>query len=261
MSTTRPLLTRTLRRIALLGALAYALLTGCAALDERQRQWIFQPSSASWGDSALAAEGMDDVWIEFHSRQAGGPVRLHGLWYANERNDAPVLLYLHGARWGVMGSAPRIRRMQRLGFHVLAIDYRGFGRSTETLPSEATAHEDALAAWRWIGEHFPDAPRYVFGHSLGGAIAVHLASEVDDLAGLMVEGTFSSVPDVFSTMRWGWLPVSWLITQRFDSASRIAKVKAPVLVVHGVYCCRERRLTKWNHASRGGASTRRGPRR
>lgn len=224
---------RRARRAAWLGLAGYALLAGCSALDERQRQWIFQPSAASWGDTAQAAEGMQDVWIDFHSRVAEAPVRLHALWMPAARVDAPVLLYLHGARWGVVGSAPRIRRMQALGFHVLAIDYRGFGRSTGALPSEATAHEDARAAWHWIAARHPHAARYVFGHSLGGAIAVHLASEVDEVAGLMVEGTFSSVPQVFATMRWGWLPVGWLITQRFDSASRIGKVRAPVLVVHG----------------------------
>jgi fermentation-respiration switch protein FrsA (DUF1100 family) len=79
----------------------------------------------------------------------------------------------------------------------------------------------------------PGAKRYLFGHSLGSAIAVRLASESDDVAGLIVEGSFTSIPDVFSTMKWGWLPVSGLITQRFDAASRVDKIKAPLLVVHG----------------------------
>ena len=75
--------------------------------------------------------------------------------------------------------------------------------------------------------------RFIFGHSLGGAIAVHLASQVRDEAGLIVEGSFTSIPDVVSTFRWGWLPVSPLITQRFDAASRVADVGSPLLVVHG----------------------------
>ena len=62
---------------------------------------------------------------------------------------------------------------------------------------------------------------------------MHLASEVDDASGLIVEGSFPSIAAVVSTFRWGWLPVSALITQRFDAESRIAKVKAPLLVVHG----------------------------
>jgi fermentation-respiration switch protein FrsA (DUF1100 family) len=76
-------------------------------------------------------------------------------------------------------------------------------------------------------------PRYVFGHSLGGAVAVHLAGEVDDAAGLIVEGSFTSIPDVIATFEWGWLPVGPLITQRLDAGRRIERVRAPVLVVHG----------------------------
>ena len=62
------------------------------------------------------------------------PVKLHGLWLAQPRADAPVLLYLHGARWDVRSSAQRMRRMHELGFAVLGIDYRGFGQSSPALP-------------------------------------------------------------------------------------------------------------------------------
>jgi alpha-beta hydrolase superfamily lysophospholipase len=225
-------------RRALLGSLlaaavAVGLFAGCTTLDERQREWIFQPGERSWYGGTLAAEGMADVWIDFDSRHTGQPVRLHSLWLPQQRTDAPVLLYLHGARYDVRGSAHRMRRMHALGFAVLGVDYRGFGQSSKVLPSEALAVEDALAAWRWLAAERPAAPRYVFGHSLGGAIAVHLASEVDDDAGLIVEGSFTSIPDLVGTFRWGWLPVGLLITQRFDAASRIAQVRAPVLVVHG----------------------------
>ncbi|MES2957330.1 MAG: alpha/beta fold hydrolase [Pseudomonadota bacterium] len=241
MSPLRPALaTRHPIRIAL-AALASLLLalTGCATLDEKQREWIFQPSTRTWAGGAAAAEGMNEVWIEFASRQpeASGeeaaPVKLHALWLAQPRADAPVLLYLHGARWDVRSSAHRMRRMHELGFAVLGIDYRGFGQSTPALPSETLAHEDALAAWQWLAARHPQSKRYLFGHSLGGAIAVRLAGEVDDAAGLIVEGGFTSIPDVVETMKWGWLPVAPLITQRFDAGAQIERVKAPLLVVHG----------------------------
>jgi alpha-beta hydrolase superfamily lysophospholipase len=144
-----------------------------------------------------------------------------------------VLLYLHGARWDVRSSAHRMRRMHELGFAVLGIDYRGFGQSTPALPSEDLALEDAQAAWQWLAARHPQGKRYVFGHSLGGAIAVRLAGEVDDAAGLIVEGGFTSIADVVETMKWGWLPVAPLITQRFDAGAQIERVKAPLLVVHG----------------------------
>ena len=223
-----------MKRIPLLAslALAVAVSVGCATLDAKQREWIFQPSDRSWG-GAPSTEGMQDVWIEFTSDASGKAERLHGLWLPHTKASAPVMLYLHGARWNVAGSSGRIRRMQELGFSVLAIDYRGFGRSSAGLPAEATAAEDARAAWNWLAEQHPDKPRYIFGHSLGGAIAIDLARQVPDEKGTTVEGTFTSIPDVVSTFKWGGLPVSPLITQRFESIRKVADIGSPLLVVHG----------------------------
>ena len=221
-------------------AVAIALLAGCSTLDEKERAWIFQPSDRTWAGGALAAQGMDDVWINF---KAKGPVlaephqvRLHGLWLAADKpatSTSPVMLYLHGARYNVTGSAPRIRRMQELGFSVLAIDYRGFGKSTNELPSEASAYEDARAAWDWLAQKYPNRPRYIFGHSLGGPIAINLATEVSDESGTIVESTFTSIADVVSSSQWGWVPVSMLITQRFDAVRKVGQIGSPLLVVHG----------------------------
>ena len=226
-------------RVPTLLVTLFGLLAGCAGFDAQQRKWIFQAATVPVSvDPAAASEptvaDMDDVWIEHASPLSGRPIRLHALWHAHPDDDAPVLLYLHGARRDVEGSVFRIRQMSALGFSVLAVDYRGFGRSTDELPSEATVYEDARAAWRWLGERAAGRDRYMFGHSLGGAIAIQLGSEVNDAKGLIVEGTFTSLRDVFDSMRFGWLPLGPLITQRFDSARKIEKVQAPVLVVHGL---------------------------
>ena len=95
------------------------------------------------------------------------------------------------------------------------------------------AYEDARAAWDWLAARYPQRPRYIFGHSLGGAVAIDLAAKVDDERGTIVEGTFTSIPDVASTMKWGWLPIGPLITQRFESVRKVAHLGAPLLVVHG----------------------------
>jgi pimeloyl-ACP methyl ester carboxylesterase len=241
--------------------LTAALVAGCSTLDERQRAWIFQPSDRSWGGSTEAARGMDEVWIEFQSKVTGQASQLHGLWIEADKPlaspttdkmlkvnlparqgltptglsnaDRPVLLYLHGARWNVTGSAFRMRRMQELGFSVLGVDYRGFGKSSEGLPSEDTAYEDARAAWDWLAAKYPNRPRYIFGHSLGGPIAIHLAAQVTDESGTMVEGTFTSIADVVSTFKWGWVPISALITQRFEAIRKVDQIGSPLLVVHG----------------------------
>ncbi|MES2978132.1 MAG: alpha/beta fold hydrolase [Pseudomonadota bacterium] len=242
--------------------IAALVMAGCTSLDERQRAWIFQPSDRSWGNFDASGE-MEDIWISFDSKATGHPGKLHGLWFeappssglkpglavktssssgsggsisalkAAHADARPILLYLHGARWNVNGSAFRMRRMQELGFSVLGIDYRGFGKSTQALPSEEMAYEDARAAWDWLAAKYPDRPRYIFGHSLGGPIAIDLAAQVSDEAGTIVEGTFTSIADVVGTFKWGWVPISALITQRFEAVRKVDKIGSPLLVVHG----------------------------
>ena len=129
--------------------------------------------------------------------------------------------------------------MRDIGFSVLAIDYRGFGDEHRRAAVRDRRRRGPAAAWRWLGERHPDRPRYVFGHSLGGAVAVQLAAALADApaaeapSGVIVEGTFTSIRDMFGTFKWGWLPVSMLITQRFDSLATVPRIKAPILVVHG----------------------------
>lgn len=221
------------------GAVLMAIgVVGCQSLAERERLWIFQPSDRAWGNTPDYARGMQETWIDFDSTVTGQPVRLHGLFMEADPSvagsqPAPLLLYLHGSRWNVSGSSPRIERMQQLGFSVLAIDYRGFGKSSPGLPSEASAYEDARAAWNWLGQQHPGQPRYIFGHSLGGAIAIELASNVKDASGTIVEGTFTSIRDVAASFKYGWLPIGPFITQRFDSVDKVVRLSSPLLVAHG----------------------------
>ncbi|MEO5698017.1 MAG: alpha/beta hydrolase, partial [Burkholderiaceae bacterium] len=120
------LLTSLRWRWAALTLLSLATLAGCVSLDAQQRKWIFQPGTAhSTGTTPI--DGFDDVWIEYPAPGAATAVKLHALWTQGPTADAPVLLYLHGARRDVTRSTYRIAQMRELGFAVLAIDYRGFG--------------------------------------------------------------------------------------------------------------------------------------
>jgi alpha-beta hydrolase superfamily lysophospholipase len=97
---------------------------------------------------------------------------------AGGARDAPAILYLHGVRWNLTGQAFRIEQLRAMGYSVLAIDYRGFGQSRGDLPSEASVYEDARAAWERFTAMQPDAgKRLIYGHSLGGAVAIDLAAD------------------------------------------------------------------------------------
>ena len=222
----------TLRRLIGAAVLAAASVVGCSQLDSWQRQTIFSPQSEPqtwWREPAKGTQVYDLALAN------GDKVRA---WYwQSPQADAPTVLYLHGARWNLNGSAFRIDGWTRKGYSILAIDYRGFGASTPRLPSEASALEDAMAGLKELARLQPDpARRFVYGHSLGGAIAIDLAARPDqpDFAGLIVESSFTSISAMLATLKWGRVPgASLLVTQPFDSADKLAAMHTPMLFMHG----------------------------
>jgi alpha-beta hydrolase superfamily lysophospholipase len=205
---------------------------GCAYLDTKQRELIFRAQRDIHATPASYGLPFEEVWLSVAGDADGARERVHGWWIPGPDAAASTLLYLHGARRNLSDNLFRIQRLHRMGFAVLAIDYRGFGRSDGELPSEAQAYDDAVAAWQHLRRLEPDAGRrFVYGHSLGGAVAIELATRNDDVAGLIVESTFTSMADMAEQMGYGGLGL--VLTQRFDSLAKVATVKAPVLFVHG----------------------------
>jgi len=225
-------------------ALGGAMLVGagCAQLAEKERELTFRvvPGTASWFDGLPAGVRETDLTIEADGR----PQHIHSWWWPAATADAPAVLYLHGSRWNLTGQTSRIEQLHAFGFAVLAIDYRGFGKSDGALPSEETVYEDARVAWHHLAELQPDAgKRYIYGHSLGGAVAIDLAAWLSEEAakegtavpahGLIVESSFTTLADIAQVVTSPWLPVKLLLTQKFDSLSKVRELKMPVLIVHG----------------------------
>jgi uncharacterized protein len=210
-------------------ALLAGAIGGCAYLEEKQGELIFRPTQETWWGYRDAGLAYEERWIPVG---ANGD-RLHAFWAPADDKAAPVMLYLHGARWNLTGSVTRIDRWRKLGFSVLAIDYRGFGKSTAATPTEQLAYEDADAAWSYLAKAEPARPRYIVGHSLGGAIAAELATRHADASGLVLEATFTSIRDMVEHTAWRVLPVGLILTQEFDTLSKVPRIHLPLLVVHG----------------------------
>ena len=222
-------------RLALAAAMTGTLLAGgSTALHHEERQLTFEAirGAASWFDGLPA--GVQEITL--HISADAGAQNIHAWWWPAADPRAPALLYLHGSRSNLTDQVQRLALLRGFGFSVFAIDYRGFGRSDGDLPSEETVYEDARAAWDWLALKQPNpAKRYIYGHSLGGAVAVDLAAALSKEAagGLIVESTFTTLVDIAKEWSFPWLPLGALMTQKFDSVSKMSKVAMPVLVVHG----------------------------
>ena len=212
---------------------------GCAYVDTKQGEWIFRPTESTWwGARELPSTFVEKtIPLSGVAGTGGAASEYISAWWApvaqSSSGPAPVLLYLHGARWNLTGSVTRIPRWNRMGFSVLAIDYRGFGKSSPRTPTEQSANDDAEAAWRYLQTLVPGAKKYIFGHSLGAAMATHLALKFPDADGLILEAPFTNIPDMVKASPYGFLPVAGIITQRFDNLERIDDLKVPLLIAHG----------------------------
>ncbi len=230
-------LSRWLRFRALLGAGLIALsIGGCVSLELKERELVFRPIREAAGWYSGMPDGAQELYLPLG--EGAEAQRIHAWWWPDDDPKAPVVYYLHGARWNLTGHLSRISQLRRFGFSVFAIDYRGFGKSDGDVPSEASVYEDASAGWQWLVRREPDASRrLIYGHSLGGAIAVDLAVRLSvegaGARGLIVESSFTSLAEMAAELSNGWLPGGLLLSQKFDSIEKIRQIRMPVLIVHG----------------------------
>lgn len=193
-----------------------------------ENRLIFFPPRYPEGFASPEAFGLhpQEIWLT-----ASDGVKLNAYFLAAP--DSPkVLLWFHGNAENIGMGLDHLAMLGRLGVNVMELDYRGYGKS-EGSPNEAGVYRDADAAYLYLTatKNFNPKNIYLYGHSLGGAVAVDLASR-REVGGLIVESSFTSVPDmarhVYRVPFARYLPRS-----RFDSLAKIARVKAPVLVIHG----------------------------
>lgn len=205
-----------------------------------QHRLIFAPSpqvELKPVDWQLDAE---DVWLTVSSNSEAAAERIHGWWIpaAPASNSQNVLLYFHGNSGNLSRNfnLDQIRRFYQLGFSILAIDYRGYGRSSERFPNESRVYEDAETAFLYLTQNRGISPDRIlfFGHSLGGAIAIETASRHPQIAGLIIECSFTSMLEVVNHRKYyAMFPINWILTNRFNSIEKVSSLPMPILLIHG----------------------------
>jgi uncharacterized protein len=216
-------------------ALGAVYTLGCAALYFLQARFIFAPQATLTETPKRYGLAYEEVWL---SEIEGGQLRdrLHGWWIPSQVPSAPVLLYLHGNGINIGANAAQAGRFHKLGLSVFLFDYRGYGQSTGPFPSERAVYADAQRAWNYVVKERRIAPRNVilYGHSLGGAIAIDLALRQPDAAALIVQSSFTSALEMSQRTQWtGVFPVGLLLNQRFASIEKVPRLQMPTLYIHG----------------------------
>jgi len=236
---------------ALSCALSFVYLSLCLFLYFRQRHLIYRPRA----EITLLPSAPDfnlsytDVWMPV----ADTSERLHGWWLpATAGEDVVVLpqepqqilteqkvmLYFCGVGRNMSdyNYLSRVSAFRQLGFSVLVFDYRGYGQSEGRFPSEAQLYADSESAWRFLRDELgvPAEQVVIYGESLGGAIALNLAIQHPDAAALIMQSSFTTLRDAVRSKPFTrTIPVDLILTEEFDSVSKVSEIDMPVLFIHG----------------------------
>lgn len=196
--------------------------------------WIFQsrlvyvPSRTQAGTPSDVFLPYEEVWLE-----STGGNRVHAWYVPAAEGTEPVasVVFCHGNGGNITHRLDTLAILHRIGAETVIFDYQGYGQSQGS-PSEQGTFDDAAAAYDWlVAERGGDPARMVaMGRSLGGCVASWLA-ENRKVAGLVLESTFTSVPDMGARL-YPWLPVRTLSRFQYDTLARLGRLDCPVLVAH-----------------------------
>ena len=152
------------------------------------------------------------------------------VWHLPPRGDKPVAIYFHGNGGSLRLRVDRFQRVAAAGVGIVALSYRGYGGSTGK-PTEEGLINDARAAYAFAAERYPASRIALWGESLGTGVAVALAAE-KPISRMILDAPYTSTLDI-ARANYPFLPVRFLMKDQFRSDERIARVKVPVLILHG----------------------------
>lgn len=197
----------------------------CAYLYFFQNRLLFYPTR----EIAVTPDQAGMFYTDQYFELANGD-KIHG-WFIPGDSGRPTVLFLHGNGGNVGHRIEHLQFLHSLGVSTLIIDYRGYGLSTGS-PTERHLYEDAEIAYRWLVESKGIAAGrlFLFGESIGGAVAIDLATK-SPCAGLIIESSFTSLREI-AHHAFPFAPTGLLLRSDFNSLAKLPKISTPILFSH-----------------------------
>jgi uncharacterized protein len=196
---------------------AILALAGCAGL---MRDQIYAPTPLAQTPVTFKSAKPQEVQV---TTKDG--LTLTGYYWPANNGDTSTIIYFHGNGNNALVGAARAEPLTANGHAVLVASYRGYGDNPGK-PSETGLFTDADAWMVKARELSPNGKVFLFGHSMGGAVALEMAGRTQ-VDGVVTLGTFTSLRDAAPGVARPFLP------DRYDNRAAIARVNTPILLIHG----------------------------
>ncbi|MFN3077859.1 MAG: alpha/beta hydrolase [Alphaproteobacteria bacterium] len=221
---------RRLLAVAAIAAGSYGLVVG--TMFSQQRSMFYFPTGDIPTPGAAGVPEMTEV------RLATTDGLVLRAWWRPPGMGQPTLVHFHGNAGNIGHRARRMRPFLDLGLGVLQVEYRGYG-GNPGMPTEAGLYADGRAALAFLADAgIPPETWVIHGESLGTGVAVLLAFEQATatpsrpVRAVILEAPFDSLVKV-AEAKFPWLPVNWLLKDRYESVERIGAIRTPLLIVQG----------------------------
>lgn len=221
------MLNKTLVKIIRSIAIVYVGLTVLGVVF--QEKMIFYPQ-------VLPQDYQYRFGVPFEERNYTTPdgVALNTLFFpvtTPEKQSKGIILYFHGNAGSLAGWGSAAKTYTDMGYDVLIMDYRGFGKSGGRISSEAQLFADAQLLYDNLKQDYSEDKIVVLGYSIGTGVASHLASQNSPKL-LILQAPYSSLADLARAIYTPLAP-TFLLTYRLDNYAYVQNVSAPIVIYHG----------------------------
>ena len=212
----------TLSKFLFLIPLIYIII--CIFIYFYQRNLLYHPGENNYLDEGPLNHKIEKIYINSESSLVG--------WHFQKNQNYKTILFFHGNAGKLDNRIYKLNEFSKMNVNYLIFAYRGFS-GNDGNPSEIGLYDDALAAKKWLNsKKIEDKNIILYGESLGTAIALNLAKDYS-FSGVILESPFTSM-ETLAKSYYPYLPVKYLLKDKYNSISKLNNNSAPKLVMHGM---------------------------
>ena len=190
-----------------------------------QRNLLYYPSENNYSGDHLT------VSIEKVKIKTQDNIELLSWYHEKNVKDYKTILFLHGNAGSLENRIHKINHFKDMNINFLLLAWRGFS-GNNGYPTEKGIYEDARSAVRWLkNKGIVEENIIIYGESLGTGVATEIAQN-KSFAGIILESPFTSMVDAAKT-KYPYLPVKFLLKDKYESDKKIKNIKSPILIMHG----------------------------